>query len=289
MKKTNRPQIPQQPIPQPMQQAPQQAPQQRLQPRPQPKPQAPQAPEEPKPQHRVAYTLLILLVALLICGILVAYYWLLLKNDDKVGAPDPTLSREPGIVEETMSKPAAFVEEETRAPVAFAEKQLDILSRPRASVETMEKWAKSRGADPVFVELAPLFYEISVKAGVDPLVAYCQSALETNFMHFTGVVTADFHNPAGLKVTEGGNNDDHIKDAHMKFPDWRTGIEAQVQHLALYAGAAGYPLEKPADPRHFKFLLGTATTVESLGGKWAPNPEYGTKLRAMMEAANAYK
>jgi hypothetical protein len=32
------------------------------------------------------------------------------------------------------------------------------------------------------------------------------------------------------------------------------------------------------DPRHFAWILGTAKTVEALGGKWAPSADYGQSI-----------
>lgn len=77
-------------------------------------------------------------------------------------------------------------------------------------------------------------------------------------------------------MTVGGG--DYQATAHKRFKDWREGITAHLDHLALYAGAAGYPCSGTPDPRHFAFLHGTARTVESLGGKWAPSSAYGTNL-----------
>ena len=42
-----------------------------------------------------------------------------------------------------------------------------------------------------------------------------------------------------MKTTVGGA--DHDITAHCQFDSWETGIRAQVDHLALYAGAPGYP------------------------------------------------
>ena len=58
---------------------------------------------------------------------------------------------------------------------------------------------------------------------------------------------------------------------------------AHVDHLGLYAGGEGYPDEESPDPRHFASIRGTAPTVESLGGHWAPSEEYGENILALME------
>lgn len=151
-----------------------------------------------------------------------------------------------------------------------------IIAPPSATVEQAQKWAKSRGATQTFIDIAPLFWELSALSGVDPAVAYAQSAKETGFGRFTGVLDASFHNTCGLKTTQGGGNED--PNAHMRFSDWSTGILAHLDHLALYAGAPGYPKGDSPDPRHFPSLYGKAKTVEELGGKWAPSTDYGISI-----------
>ncbi|WP_249725593.1 S-layer homology domain-containing protein, partial [Paenibacillus dendritiformis] len=98
-------------------------------------------------------------------------------------------------------------------------------------------------------------------------------------------IDASYKNPCGLKVTAGGG--DYQASAHKRFTDWREGITAHLDHLALYAGAAGYPRAGTPDPRHFAYLLGTAKTVESLGGKWAPSTSYGQKLVQYLKEVQA--
>lgn len=57
---------------------------------------------------------------------------------------------------------------------------------------------------------------------------------------------------------------------------------AHLDHLALYAGAPGYPRADSPDPRHFDFLAGDAPTVEQLSGRWAPAASYGPSLVRMV-------
>ncbi len=79
-----------------------------------------------------------------------------------------------------------------------------------------------------------------------------------------------------MKVTAGGADGD--PNAHKRFSSWEEGITACVDHLALYAGAPGYPRPDTPDPRHFSSLRGVAPTVEALGGRWAPSPDYGVSI-----------
>lgn len=141
---------------------------------------------------------------------------------------------------------------------------------------TAERWARSQDAAPRFVSNARLYFELAPSRGIRPEIAYAQSAKETDYGNFGGVIDASWNNPCGLKTTAGGGNDD--PDAHQRFVNWRQGVTACIDHLALYAGAPGYPRAVTPDPRHFAFLRATAPTVEQLGARWAPDPEYGISI-----------
>lgn len=152
-----------------------------------------------------------------------------------------------------------------------------ITGTPRTTFENAQLWAAHRRATPEFVDLAPLFWQIApARGGVRADIAYAQSAKETGYGRFGGVIDATFKNPCGMKITAGGSNSD--PNAHQRFASWEEGVTACIDHLALYAGAAGYPRADSPDPRHFAFLLGTARTVEELSGKWAPSPDYGYSI-----------
>ncbi|HET7573373.1 MAG TPA: glucosaminidase domain-containing protein [Gaiellaceae bacterium] len=160
------------------------------------------------------------------------------------------------------------------APAAAA--GTPILGLAAVPPEQAALWARLNGATRTFVSLAPLYWRVAEEVGVRPEVAYAQAAKETNFGRFTGVLNASFHNPCGLKRTAGGSN--RSPAAHMRFRTWRQGVTAHVDHLALYAGAPGYPRAGSPDPRAFARLFGSARTVQKLGGKWAPSRGYGTSL-----------
>ncbi|UMV45097.1 polysaccharide deacetylase family protein [Paenibacillus macerans] len=155
-----------------------------------------------------------------------------------------------------------------------------ILSAPRATVEQAKAWARAKGATDVFIDLADIVWEEALEAGVDPVVVYCQAAKETGFGKFGGLLDETFNNPAGLKTQVGGSDTDHL--AHQRFFSWQEGVQAQIDHLALYAGAPGYPKAYTPDPRHFPGLLGQVVTVEALGGSWATSPTYGIEIVGMM-------
>nr|WP_240765027.1 copper amine oxidase N-terminal domain-containing protein [Paenibacillus dendritiformis] len=159
--------------------------------------------------------------------------------------------------------------------------ETNILGKASATLEQAKAWAQSKNAPAEFIELADLYWQLAPERGcVDPAVAYVQFGHETGYLYRDGKsaagIDASYRNPCGLKITAGGG--DYQASAHKRFSDWREGITAHLDHLALYAGASGYPKKDTPDPRHFAYLLGTARTVESLGAKWAPSPTYGTRL-----------
>lgn len=156
-----------------------------------------------------------------------------------------------------------------------------IIGKPTTAIKQMQAWARSKNAHQDFIDLAKMFYDISTKTGIDPAVVYTQSAKETAYMKFGGVLDISFKNPCGLKTTQGGGNYD--PDAHKRFKSWQEGVQAQVDHLALYAGMAGYPKKDSPDPRHFPAIVGTAKNVEDLGGRWAPSKTYGEDIVKMMQ------
>ena len=161
-----------------------------------------------------------------------------------------------------------------------------IMNTPTTDVAQMRAWATARGANVLFIDLAPTFYNVAITVGVDPAVLYTQSAKETNFMRFTGVLDESYMNSAGIKTTTGG--DDYDPNAHHRFDSWEQGIRAQADHLALYAGAPGYPDPNSPDPRHFDFLAGRAPMVEQLGGNWAPSETYGLEIIRYMNELYGY-
>lgn len=159
-----------------------------------------------------------------------------------------------------------------------------IITTPSSSITQMEDWARSKGATTTFISLARKYWNLAPKhGGIDPVVAYAQAAKETGFGRFGGIIDESFNNPCGLKTPQGGADNDPL--AHQKFTSWDEGIMAHLDHLALYAGALGYPKAsgQTYDPRHFKSIYNTVgNSVENLGGKWAPSSTYGIEIATMV-------
>lgn len=169
----------------------------------------------------------------------------------------------------------------TKSYSVSASDDVNIISNTNVTVQTAKEWAKERGATETFINLADLYYKYSKDdANVNPALAYVQAAKETGYGKFGGVIDASYYNPCGLKTKEGGSNTD--PNAHQRFANWDEGVQAQLDHLALYAGANGYPRTSTYDSRHFSYLFGTARTVKALDSKWA-DATYGD------EVMNLYK
>jgi len=152
-----------------------------------------------------------------------------------------------------------------------------IISVTEVTAKQAEEWAESKGATDTFIGLAQLYWKYAPEHGdVNPAIAYIQAAKETGYGNFGGVLNASYNNPCGMKIIAGGSDTD--PNAHQKFNSWDEGVQAHLDHLALYAGATGYPRTNTYDPRHFVTIKGKAVTVNALGGKWAPSLTYGEEI-----------
>ncbi|KYC36955.1 hypothetical protein WA1_45730 [Scytonema hofmannii PCC 7110] len=98
--------------------------------------------------------------------------------------------------------------------------------------------------------------------------------LETGFLRFHGDVQPSQNNFCGLGAIGGG-----VKGA--SFPDIQTGIKAHIQHLKAYASTESVKYSKIVDPRFSLVERGIAPLATNLSGRWARDPEYGTKILAL--------
>lgn len=118
--------------------------------------------------------------------------------------------------------------------------------------------------------LAELYVEEAGLDGVNHDIAWAQMLLETSFLRFGGQVAANQNNFAGLGALDGGN-------PGLSFPDVRSGIRGQVQHLRRYAGGEGYA-NPPVHNRGVYVQPGSALTVYELSGRWASDTRYHQKI-----------
>ena len=124
-------------------------------------------------------------------------------------------------------------------------------------------------------ELALLYIEEASIEGVNHDAAFAQMCLETGFLRFGGLVTADQNNFCGLGATGPGY-------PGAKFPDPRTGVRAHIQHLKAYATDA--PLKQElVDPRYHFVRYGSSPAIKGLAGTWAVDGLYADKINNILE------
>lgn len=134
--------------------------------------------------------------------------------------------------------------------------------------------------------LAQFYVEEGAAEGVTGDVAFMQSVVETGWFRFSGSVPASFNNFAGIGATD-------TNPAPAQFPDARTGVRAQIQHLRAYGDPTATtctspPLANPCvDPR-FALVTpkGRALTWNQMGsGNWATATTYATSILTLYQEA----
>jgi hypothetical protein len=134
--------------------------------------------------------------------------------------------------------------------------------------------------------LAQYFVEEGAAEGVGGDVAFVQSVVETGWFRFAGLVRASANNFAGIGATD-------TDPAPATFPDARTGVRAQIQHLRAYGDPAAItctvpPLANPCvDPR-FQLVTpkGKAPTWNQMGnGNWASASTYSSSILGLYSEA----
>lgn len=123
--------------------------------------------------------------------------------------------------------------------------------------------------------LAAYYKEESEAEGINSDIAFVQMCLETGFLQFGGLVTADMNNFCGLGAINAENRG-------LVFPDEQTGVRAHIQHLKAYASTE--PLTKASvDPRYrYVNPKGKAPYIHNLAGTWASDPAYGHKIDQLL-------
>ena len=122
--------------------------------------------------------------------------------------------------------------------------------------------------------------------GVRGEVVFEQAMLETGWLQYGGDSGISQYNFAGIGTTGGGV-------AGVSYPDVRTGIRAQVQHLKAYACEDALNQDL-VDTRFDMVTRGSAPYVEWLGqqenpngGGWAAGSNYGEKIRKLLSDLKA--
>lgn len=195
-----------------------------------------------------------------------------------------------GIVDFSYNGPAVLNGDEYIVYGGHASvKGTSIMGTSSTSVEQMVKYYNAHAVYPAFYAgtdaptieaFCQIYMEECAAEGVKAEVAFCQAMNETGFLKFGGQVSITQYNFAGMGATDDGA-------AGASFPNVRTGVRAQVQHLKGYASTNALN-NACVDPR-FAYLSksrGCAPIVEWLGINenpakkgWATSVNYGYNLR----------
>ena len=150
-----------------------------------------------------------------------------------------------------------------------------------ASGETYPSEALSRGGADSIETFCQMYYDEACAEGVRPEVAFAQTMKETGFLQYGGDASIEQFNFAGLGTTGGGVPGN-------SYPDVRTGIRAQIQHLKAYATTDALAQEC-VDDRYEYVKKGSAPYVEWLGQQenpegvgWATGDNYGYDIVSMI-------
>lgn len=130
-------------------------------------------------------------------------------------------------------------------------------------------------------QLAQLYISEGEAEGVRGDLAFCQSCLETGYWKFRGDVKPSQNNFSGIGATGNGAQG-------ASFPDAKTGIRAQIQHLKAYATKEALRNEC-VDPRYNLVAKGCAPTIEGLSGRWAADKGYAEKILSVYKEAASFK
>ncbi len=145
-----------------------------------------------------------------------------------------------------------------------------IMGEAQATAQQMALFCRSKNSTPQLTscsleQLAEMFIEEGKAEGVRGDVAFAQSLHETGYFKFGGIVLPAQNNYAGIGALNGNTT-----GQAASFPDPRTGVRAQIQHLKAYASTEAL-VNECVDPRFSLVARGVAPYVEWLGA--ADNPK----------------
>ena len=145
-----------------------------------------------------------------------------------------------------------------------------IMGKAQATAQQMALFCRSKNSAPQLTscsleQLAEMFIEEGEAKGVRGDVAFAQSLHETGYFKFGGIVLPTQNNYAGIGALNG-----NATGQAASFPDPRTGVRAQIQHLKAYASTEAL-VNECVDPRFSLVARGVAPYVEWLGA--ADNPQ----------------
>ena len=165
---------------------------------------------------------------------------------------------------------------DTTSQLVTATKYYAIMGETSVTVNQMVKYYESTGHQypsaklsksgaSTIKEFCQIYLQEAEAEGVRAEVAFAQTMKETGWLQYGGSVKIEQNNFAGI-----GAVDHDPAGSSAWFPDVRTGVRAQIQHLKAYASTDDLN-NTCVDPRFNLVTRGCAPYVEWLGTKENPN------------------
>lgn len=199
-----------------------------------------------------------------------------IKADEKVRSEQARELYDGMSREDRASIPRHIIDKLVAVENRIEELKTPLMRESRAAIEQAQTWAIMKGAHSRFIHIAPTYWDYGKQTGINPETLYCQAAKETNFGRYTGAVKPEMNNWAGIK-TDNPSGDQTYDHEIFKTPE--DGVRAHFNHMGIYCGVD--PIGQPHPRWYITKTAGWAGKVkhiEDLGGRWAPNPDYGISI-----------
>jgi len=164
--------------------------------------------------------------------------------------------------------PAEQPEAATEAPPA----KTPICGMATVTLEQAQNWARSQGAEQIFIDVATLYWDYGLLSGLRPEVLYAQAAVESDFGRSSNLISPDSNNWAGIRTATAAESN---QEEFEKFPTPEEGVRAHYNHLSAYVGYS--PIGEPHASYHLaasQTWAGQVVHVEDLDNRWAPSADY---------------
>ena len=128
------------------------------------------------------------------------------------------------------------------------------------------------------LKLATYYVYEGTTEGVNYAVAFAQMCLETGYLRFGNLVTAQMHNYCGLGAIDEQNRGE-------SFETMQLGVRAHIQHLHAYGTKEDQVLKNALiDPRYsWPHKTRYIETIEGLSTTWATDPQYASKIENILQ------
>ena len=126
-------------------------------------------------------------------------------------------------------------------------------------------------------DFAQIYIKEAAMEGINSDVAFAQMCLETGYLTFGNLVTADMNNFCGLGAMDAAHPGE-------RFDTPQLGVRAHIQHLQAYATTVDVKLNNELiDPRYnWVHKTKYIENIFQLAGTWAMDPNYGNKLNDIL-------